>query len=333
MIPVEWLRSPEEHYRARMTLPNDVNELADSFMSFASIHDTSMVVIFWPDGESLPNKASFSIQMFVDDLKASPDEVKDLDGCFAIIGDHTQLAIKQLHEEFPRNPKWAHLTCEVLICPRSFENYRALKSWGIIDNVKGQKRTALSFQSKMLSLHEDIGNLKAQMGDVDAKTFHKAQLVLKEARKAEYLMKTNSFNQIWTLAARSGEVWTELQKIFTGNVANREKFTVPRSASNFTSMGAIPDADLLVLLRAVSAGRMSLKQFTDQCKAYKATARVQRDILSHEEIHHVSWVEAQQDFPSACSADAFVEAQAELRVLGPETDSGRTLQGQRQKLL
>jgi hypothetical protein len=305
VIPVEWLRSPEEHYRARMTLADDVNELADSFSSFSSIHDTSMVVIFWPDGEPLPNKASFSIQMYVDDLKASPDDLKEMDGCFAIIGDHTQLAIKQLHDEFPRNPKWAHLTCEVLICHRSFENYRHLKSWGIIDNVKGQKRTTVSFQSKMLSLHEDISNLKAQLGDVDAKTFNKAQLSLKEARKAEYAMKTNSFNQLWTLAARSGDVWMELRKIFTGNVANREKFKIPKSASNFTSMGAIPDEDLLVLLRAVSAGRMSLKQFTDNCRAYKATARVQRDILSHEDIQHVSWVEAQQSFPSACS-DGFV---------------------------
>ena len=60
-----------------------------------------------------------------------------------------------------------------------------------------------------------------------------------------------------------------------------------------------------MLLRAVSAGRMSLKQFTDNCRAYKATARVQRDILSHEDIHEVSWVEAQKEYPSACS-DAFV---------------------------
>ena len=264
-----------------------------------------MVVIFWPDGEPLPNKASFSIQVFINDLKNSPDDLKEMDGCFAIIGDHTQLAIKQLHDEFPRNPKWAHLTCEVIICHRSFENYRSLKSWGIIDNVKDQKRTTVSFQSKMLSLHEDITNLKAQLGDVDTKTFNKAQLALKESRKAEYAMKTNSFNQLWTLAARSGDVWTELRKIFTVEVANREKFKVPKSTSNFTSLGAIPDEDLLVLLRAVSAGRMSLKQFTNNCRAYKATARMQRDILSHEDIHEVSWVEAQKKYPSACS-DGFV---------------------------
>ena len=305
MIPVDLLRSPEEHYRARITLPDDVNALADSFVSFSSIHDPSMVVIFWPDGEPLPNKASFSIQMFINDLKNNPEELKELDGCFAIIGDHTQLAIRQLHEEFPRNPKWSHLTCEVLICHRSFENYRHLKSWGILDNVKGQKRTTVSFQSKMLSLHEDITNLKDELGDVDIKTFNKAQVALKESRKAEYAMKTNSFNQLWTLAARSGEVWDELRKIFTGNVANRDKFKIPKSASNFTSMGAIPDEDLLVLLRGVSAGRMTLKQFTDSCRAYKATARVQRDILSHEEIDEVSWVEAQKRFPSACS-DGFV---------------------------
>ena len=40
------------------------------------------------------------------------------------------------------------------------QNYRHLKSWGILDTVKGQKRTLVSFQSKMLSLHDDMLNLK-----------------------------------------------------------------------------------------------------------------------------------------------------------------------------
>ena len=143
--------------------------------------------------------------------------------------------------------------------------------------AEGQKRTTVSFQSKMRSLHEDLQNLKLQLGDgVDAKTFARAHVALKEVRKAEYAMKTNSFNQLWTLAAREGPVWEELEKIFTGQVANAHKFKKPQSPSNFTSMGAIPEGDLLVLLRAVTSGRKTLKQFTDSCRAYKARARVQR---------------------------------------------------------
>ena len=303
-IPIEWIHSPEKLFRARVTLADDVNELADSFSQFSSVHDTSMVVIFWPEGQPLPNKASFSVQEFFTDLKNSPAELKALDGCFAIIGDHTQLALKQLHDEFPKNSKWSSLVAEVLICHRSFANYRHLKSWGILDNVKGQKRTTVSFQSKMLSLHEDLENLKQQLGaGVDSKTFARAQVARKEVRKAEYAMKTNSFNQLWTLAAREGDVWVELEKIFTGNVANAHKFKKPQSASNFTGMVAIPEEDLLVLLRGVTSGRKTLKQFTDSCRAYKATARVQREILSHEEISQDSWVEAQEVFPSACSDD------------------------------
>ena len=293
-------------------MKDDVVQLSESFARFLSIHDTSMVVIFWPEDKALPNKASFDIQTFINDMKARPDELKDMDGCFAIIGDHTQLAVKLLHDDFPNNPKWQSLTCEVLICKRSFENYRTLKSWGILDNVKGQKRTYVSFQSKMISLHEDLVNLKNQMEDCDVKEFNRAQVSLKESRKAEYAMGTNSFNQLWTLAAKSGEVWEELAKIFTGDVANASKFKKPKSASNFTSMGAIPDNDLLVLLRSVTAGRSSLKQFTDECKAYKATARVQREILSHEDVLQSSWVEAQEAFPT--TYDTFVAILAQYIV-------------------
>jgi len=305
-VPTEWLKSPEEVFRARFTLMNDVVELSESFLAFMSVHDNSMVVIFWPDDKPLPNKTNFSIQRFIDDLRQRPDELKELDGCFAIIGDHTQLAVGILHDDFPKNPKWASLSCEVLICKRSFQNYRHLKSWGILDNVKGQKRTLVSFQSKMLSLHDDMMSLKEQMGDdCSAKDFNRAQVSLKENRKAEYAMGTNSFNQLWTLAAKTGEVWDELRKIFTGEVVNAHKFKKPRSASNFTSMGNIPDEDLLVMLRGVTCGRLSLKQFTDECKAYKATARVQREILSHTDISQESWVDAQEEFPTACD-DSFV---------------------------
>ena len=165
----------------------------------------------------------------------------------------------------------------------------------------------------MISLHEDLVNLKKQMNDCDVKEFNRAQVSLKESRKAEYAMGTNSFNQLWTLAAKSGEVWEELAKIFTGDVANASKFKKPKSASNFTSMGAIPDNDLLVLLRSVTAGRSSLKQFTDECKAYKATARVQREILSHEDVLQSSWVEAQEAFPTTCD-DTFVAIWAQYIV-------------------
>ena len=105
MIPIEWLKSPETEFRARFTMKDDVVQLSESFARFLSIHDTSMVVIFWPEDKALPNKASFDIQTFINDMKARPDELKDMDGCFAIIGDHTQLAVKLLHDDFPNNPK------------------------------------------------------------------------------------------------------------------------------------------------------------------------------------------------------------------------------------
>ena len=70
-------------------------------------------------------------------------------------------------------------------------------------------------------------------------------------------------------------------------------------------MGGIPEDDMCVLLEQVVGG-LSLKDFTRACRFYKAKARVQTEILDHEEIKGDDWVESQQRFPHACS-DAIVE--------------------------
>ena len=39
-----------------MAEPKDVEDLADSFMAFQSVHSTSMFVVFWPQTEHLPRR-------------------------------------------------------------------------------------------------------------------------------------------------------------------------------------------------------------------------------------------------------------------------------------
>ena len=65
-------------------------------------------------------------------------------------------------------------------------------------------------------------------------------------------------------------------------------------------MGGIPDADLAVLLGKVVSGERNLKQFAESCKRYKATARVQGEILSHADVDVETWPEAQEKFATAC---------------------------------
>ena len=296
-LPIMLFCSPEELYRARTAHEDDINVLANSFVSFSSLHENSVVVLFWPDDEALPEHG-FDVMQYIIETKRD-----ELDGFFVVVGDHTQLAVKRLHADYPRNPLWRTLVAEVLICHRSRENYAVLKSWGVLDNMKGQRRALVSFEQKVLSLHEDFVNLTLEV-DNKTKAYTSALAAVKAARRLEYGLNTNSFGQLWALATKTGAVWDLLERIFRGDVANATKFKKPKSAGNFVLMGNIPDEDLEVLLGRVVRGSCSLKQFTADCRLYKASARVQREIL--EQLDEDSWEEAEKRFAFSC-AESFVQ--------------------------
>lgn len=297
-LDVGLLHSPERFYRARTASQEDVNRLADSFSTYVSKSEQSMVVLFWPEDQPLP-AADWNLHEW---LASAPDGA--VDGFFVIIGDHTQRAIKQLHEDFPQNAFWNDLLCEVLVCTRGAENYATLKSWGILDNVKGETRTGVDFVAKICSLHEDFLTICESIPE--GKVRAKAMARRKAARASEYGMPANSMGQLWGLATKTGEVWDALHKILIGDVTSA-KFKRARSASNFTCMGGIPDADLAPMLRRVVSGSRTLKEFTRDCKMYKASARVQREIL--EFLGEDRWDVAEAKFPYSCAV-TFVETWA-----------------------
>ena len=144
-LPISLFRSPEPAFRARTATPDAVNEKVVSFSRYSSVHENSVVVLFWPESKALPGPG-------FDPVAFSQSAMAPLDGFFAIVGDHTQQAVKQLHRDYSRNAMWSSLTAEVLVCHRSAKNYGALKSWGILDNVKGEIRTNMSFLHMVLSL-------------------------------------------------------------------------------------------------------------------------------------------------------------------------------------
>ena len=160
-IPLDYLFSPEAKFRARTANLDDVKKLRVSLSTFHSVHNQGRVVFFIPPEIELPDKRSFSPLRFARLLEAGDDGALALarDGGFVIIGDHTQLALKDLRLDFPKNDLWKRMPCEVMFCRREEAAYKNLKSWGILDNVKGQRRAFLSFEAKMLSLRQDFVGL------------------------------------------------------------------------------------------------------------------------------------------------------------------------------
>ena len=301
LVPVGPFKSPEVMYRARTAEPGKVAELRKSFASTFSIHKASVVVLFWPEDMELPSEENFDIHHVISEFGSS------LDGFFFIVGDHTQQAVTALHGQYPKNPLWHGVHAEVLVCKRSRQAYAMLKSWGVVDNFKGEKRAYVTFTQKIMSLRDDWTNYLSDTQDMEPSDKSAVLLAIKSTRRLNYGMTVGSFGQWWGLASKSDKVWTLLEKIFTGRVATpgKKKAPIPRSASNFTQMGGIPEEDLCVLLEQVVGG-LPLKQFTKACRFYKAKARVQTEILDHEEIHMDDWLQGQERFPHACS-DALVE--------------------------
>ena len=296
-IEVGDFKSPEPSFRARVASPTAVARLATSFADTSSVHEQCMVVGFWPSGERIPEESAFAGDLAL--LRKASE-----DGFFFIVGDHTQQAVSSLHRRYPRNRLWSSVLAEVLVCHRSQRNLALLKSWGILDNIKGQVRTKVSFFDKVMSLHEDFVQVTSSVRG-SRKVVTAAIRDLKRHRQLEYRLNGNTFGQLWGLASREGKVWERMARILQGQVANPKKFKAPRSASAFTMMGNIPEDDLCSLLDEVIAGG-SLRDFYKSCKVYKAKARVQREILTHPTINGSNWLAAQEEWPNSCS-DAFVQ--------------------------
>ena len=294
-IPISLFRSPEPAFRARTAAPDAVNEVVASFSRYSSVHENSVVVLFWPESKALPGPD-------FDPAAFSQSAMAPLDGFFAIVGDHTQQAVKQLHRDYSRNAMWSSLTAEVLVCHRSAKNYAALKSWGILDNVKGEIRTNMDFLQMVLSLHEDLMNLLAQMPRED-ENFAASLSAIREVRRREYRVNANSFRPLWLIASRTGPAWDAIERIIHGRVANAKTFKVPKTGTAFNQMGNIPEEDLVVLLQKVVTGQFTMKGFTAACRRYKARARVQGRIL--DILVQDDWDAATEAFPTSCS-DSFV---------------------------
>jgi len=293
-IHISDAKSPEAKYRARQCEQQDIDRLAESFVKFQTVHTNSIFVSFWPKKKTLPNKNRLD---FTD--RATYAACAD-NGFFFVAGDHTQSALHELNRRYPRNKKWSQITGTLLICRRTVQNMQTLKSWGILDNIKGQKRTTVSFANKISSIHEDFQQIRDSINPKD-KQYKDLIMEVKKMRMRDYDMSKNSFGQLWNLAARTGDVWKAIDNIMHGRVSKPKKFKMPRSCSCFTNMGNIPNCDLVVMLNEVVKCHITLSEFSKGCKRYKARARVQTEVLEYLSME--DWEEAQAKFPRTCSTE------------------------------
>ena len=148
VLPVALVTSPEEKYRARVAKQENVDSLEKSMVQFGTLNEHVEVVLFLGPSKPLPPKLGFKPPATIEEMKA-----RGFEGYFTIVGDHTQRAMNQLHAKFSKNPQWANVEARSFVCPRSEEVYAVLKSWGILDNIKGGKRVTVSFRGQGSAAH------------------------------------------------------------------------------------------------------------------------------------------------------------------------------------
>ena len=310
-LNIEWISSPEERFRARQPSAGGVERLVESYIKYGTVSEHCEVVLFWDEEKSLPNHDE--LQNFMTSSQLVSEAVRRKRGFFAIVGDHSQLAVHRCHRRYMKNSLWQTLECKVYVVHDTPEMCASIKSWGIIDNMKGAVRTKMSFQDMVLSLHVDYIGLQDQKELVDFPTILKS---LKAARALDLAMPTNTFGQYWNLASRTGAVWDAIEKLLTGQVhvqQGKPKFKPLKSPAPLIFMGGIDDDVLTPMLNDVVDGVISLKQFTLDCKKVKARMRIQSEILRFEAIDMTDWDSAEKKYPTACSA-TFIERWAQVAV-------------------
>ena len=187
-----------------------------------------------------------------------------------------------------------------------------------MDNVKGEKRVAVSFLDKMTALHDDF----LALAEFNESAGHKDRTAQLKARRCkDFSMSSGQMMQLWSLAARPAPVWQLLLTIIKGNItppvqlkSSSSRRTAQRkgavkavkSAAPFTNIGGVDDEVLCTLLNQVIAGQVTLQKLNDLCALVKARMRVQTAVLTDGKVQLDSWEQAQRLFPQA-SNDEFVE--------------------------
>ena len=109
------------------------------------------VALFSLVTKPLPPKQGYQVLLTADEIKAHGFEGFFVDCGRSHFKGH-EAAPQTVQEQPEVGLPVGHRPC----VPTNPRIYAALKSWGILDNVKGEKRVAVSFLDKMTALHDDF---------------------------------------------------------------------------------------------------------------------------------------------------------------------------------
>jgi hypothetical protein len=193
---------------------------------------------------------------------------------------------------------WPSTTYE---CDDSKESSEMVQAAGFRSNFIGGQFLQPSFKSLAKSLHRQIVSY--------SRIYHPEPppaAVLARCRKrfAYYTgIPKKSAGGFWAIACKSGELWLLIDRVLEGNHPDPsgDEPKLIKSTHRFNQMGGIGDRMLIKLLEKVVEGKRTMKDFNNDCVAYKLEIASRKAIMSHLDEAHPrllhEWAEGQDDHP------------------------------------
>jgi hypothetical protein len=188
----------------------------------------------------------------------------------AIVGGHTVVALRELHDEFPVEDRFLKVSASVYVMPKGQESWRWCMLVGVSNNVDKMTHRAMSAYEYVSLIRVRINSAMAA-GTLNTQ---RARTALKQDLLAATQLSSDAYGTHRRLAMMPQPIYDKLKRIFLNDPVVHPHFVAPKAMTHFTSIGNIPDGDLGRLLDKIISEKWSMKKFLSQCVLYKAKVRV-----------------------------------------------------------
>ena len=290
-VPTSWLQgklSLKHIPAARPLNPAHVGVLRDSFNKTGTFN-TNITLCFWGfEAKAVAEQlhiANSGLHINAECLDTWYGMCKEVG---AIEGQHSYMALMELHERSPKKSVWKYSEPTIILCEGNPQDVEMVHAIGQQSNFKGTKFLKPEMCDLVRALH------KSYMNHVDVTPGEVPPTVVSEIKQkwAHFNgVLHHSIGSYWNLAKHTGKIWDLIDLIIDGKVkkVRGRDFKIPKSLLHFNHMGPLPDDIIEGFLGQVTDGRWTLKDFYEQCNRYKTVMQLRRQVIEFMlEIHGVS---------------------------------------------
>ena len=127
-IPPTWIQHPEQCIEARKQNPIHVESMIQNIREYGVL-DPKIRVLMWED------EAPKLSHLTKDNMVLQITDAKPPKNMYALVGDHTQEAITQLHRWKKRHADYKLVKVQLVTCPKTKENISWALHYGTLDNT------------------------------------------------------------------------------------------------------------------------------------------------------------------------------------------------------